>query len=276
MTVEYEFDVESTMRLVRDVAELAMVAGKEILKIYQTEFNVKTKQDSSPVTEADVLAESIITKGLSKLTPDIPVIGEEWISNNPDARQPKSDFWLVDPIDGTKEFVKKTGQFTINIGLILNQRPALGVVFVPVPEHLFLGGDKIGTYLTTDAFTRWEHEKPGKKIKMEFVAEKSISVAVSEYDYNTDGIRNLMAPKTIDKWNVSGGANKFCSLLVNESDYYPRIRSCKEWDSAAGHALLLAAGGELKLQDGNELLYGKENYLNPPFIANRPINQSIT
>jgi len=237
--------------------DLAIEAGDAILEIYHTDFDVRSKADASPVTEADEKAEAIILAGLAKLAPDIPAIGEEAFTagHRPDISG--GVFWLVDALDGTKEFVNKRDEFTVNIALIENGLPIFGIVHAPAISKTFCGGP-------FGAFSQQQGEDK-TPIAARAPADDGIVVVASRS--HRAGEEEFLADYTVKNIINSGSSLKICLIAAGEADLYPRLGPTSEWDIAAGHAVLAAAGGSLTQIDGSPFLYGKENILNPHFIA---------
>ncbi|MFN4142795.1 3'(2'),5'-bisphosphate nucleotidase CysQ [Aestuariivirga sp.] len=244
--------------------DLAILAGREIMAIYATDFSAKAKGDLTPVTEADEAAERIILAGLKKLDPSIPVISEEAASAGmiPDVA---TRFFLVDPLDGTKEFISKNGEFTVNIALVENGSPVAGVVYAPALRRIFWGeagkGAAQGT-VEADAAGTWQ-----PLAVRPLPAEGATVVASrSHRDQATEEFLKKLKVKALCS---AGSSLKFCLVAAGEADLYPRFGRTMEWDTAAGHAVLLAAGGKVMTVDGPALTYGKRSrgYDNPGFIA---------
>jgi 3'(2'), 5'-bisphosphate nucleotidase len=248
----------------QDLVELALTAGREIMSVYATDFSAKAKGDLTPVTEADEAAERIILEGLATIDPATPVISEEAASAG---RIPEvSDrFFLVDPLDGTKEFISRNGEFTVNIALVKAGVPAAGVVFAPALSRLFWGetgvGAAQGTLLPSETF-EWKpigvRALPAGGATV--VASRSHRDAATEDYLKTIPVKSLCS---------AGSSLKFCLIAAGEADLYPRFGRTMEWDTAAGQAVLLAAGGKVLTAEGVPLLYGKRErgYDNPGFIA---------
>lgn len=241
------------------ITQLAIDAGDEIMEIYNRDFDVKTKDDSSPVTEADVNAEKIILAGLAKITPEIPVLAEESAAAGKIPDLSGGIFWLVDPLDGTKEFVHKRGEFTVNIALIENGRPTMGVIHVPAKNTTYFASGP------DDAWVTYEDSKPQK---------------INTRDTPTDGLvvvasRSHRTPETddyISNYKVAdlisaGSSLKLCLVAEGKADLYPRLGRTMEWDIGAGQAILEAAGGVVETLEGSTLMYGKEGHDNPYFVA---------
>ncbi|MCF6303927.1 MAG: 3'(2'),5'-bisphosphate nucleotidase CysQ [Rhodobacteraceae bacterium] len=244
--------------IVKTMRDLSLKAGACIMEIYgKDDFVVKIKSDNSPVTEADEAADKLIFAGLSKAFPDIAIVTEE----QSDSHSVVADrFFIVDPLDGTKEFVHRRGDFTVNIALVENGVPVLGVVFAPAKGRLFY----------TD--------KNGQSVEeMQDGTLRPIRVATPDPDALTvvasKSHRDAATDEYIAKYNVgdfrsAGSSLKFCLVATGEADLYPRLGRTMEWDTAAGHAVLLGAGGQVVRFDNHQpLTYGKNIYENPFFIA---------
>lgn len=244
-------------RLLEDLAEAAREAGKAILDVVDRGFDVETKRDSSPVTEADRAAELIILAALARAAPGVPVIAEEEVAAG---RIPAHDdtYFLVDPLDGTKEFVRGGDDYTVNIGLIERGTPSLGVVFAPATGRLHLGIRGTGAWLEDESGRRPISTRPRGKV-MTAVASKS--------HLNQLTIDYLAAATGACAYVAVGSSLKFCIVAEGDADIYPRGSPTSEWDTAAGHAILLAAGGLVDGPDGEPLRYGKRAFLNRAFVA---------
>jgi 3'(2'), 5'-bisphosphate nucleotidase len=247
-------------RLLAVSLDAARRAGDEIMKIYAQDFTIRRKDDASPVTLADEHAEALILEALAATAPDIPVIAEEHATANglPIAAAPL--FWLVDPLDGTKEFVNRNGEFTVNIGLIEKGVPILGVVHVPV-GHVTYAGRGPGTA------TRQQGDGPAEKISARRPPPEGLTVVHSRSHKDDAALDDYLVGKQVAGMRVSGSSVKFCLLASGEADLYPRFGPTMEWDTAAAHAVLLAAGGDVTMVDGTPFRYGKPGFRNPGFIA---------
>ncbi len=235
-------------------------AGEEIMDIYRVGAKPNFKEDGSPVTLADKRSEEIILKALKRLLPEIPVISEEDPKSH--TLDVHSKYFLVDPLDGTKGFLDFDGRgsFTVNIGLISNGDPLLGLIYVPVTKQMFFGISKSGSYI---------EEKEGfiKPIKVR-VSDWDGAIAVASEKHRSQKTDQWLKNKNITDVVSASSSMKFCSLAKGEADVYPRFGPTMEWDTAAGHAILLGAGGFVTLGDGKTVLrYGKKNYRNGDFIA---------
>ena len=249
---------------VRRLIDLAVAAGQDIMAIYATDFTAKAKADLSPVTEADEAAEKTILAGLASLDPAVPVISEEAASAG---RMPpiSENFFLVDPLDGTKEFISRNGEFTVNIARVCNGIPVAGVVYAPALSRLFWGEVGRGAaqgHLTETEPVDWKpihvRDCPGNGATV--VASRSHRDAATDEYLKTVNVKSLCS---------AGSSLKFCLVAAGEADLYPRFGRTMEWDTAAGHAVLLAAGGKVITTDGVPLTYGKHErgFDNPGFIA---------
>jgi 3'(2'), 5'-bisphosphate nucleotidase len=236
---------------------IAEHAGHEILRVYHGEFEVRDKADASPVTDADERAEQLILEGLSEIVPDIPVVAEESVANGHIPDIGDGPFILVDPLDGTKEFVSRNGEFTVNIALIENNHPVLGVVHLPV-----LGE----TYWTTGDGEAWR-SRNGERARIHCRAPGDELVAVASRSHSNPETDEYLSRFPIKERVSAGSSLKFCRIAEGVADIYPRIGRTMEWDIAAGHAVLAAAGGRVMTLDEVALDYGKPGFDNPPIVA---------
>jgi len=247
-------------RLLSGITPLARDAGAKIMAYYQSDFEVRSKADASPVTGADEAAEAIIIAGLKRLTPDIPIIAEEEAAAGRTADVSAGRFWLVDPLDGTKEFVNHRDEFTVNIGLIDNRKPVLGVVFAPALDTLYAGAGP-GTA------TVQRGSEAAKPMSARRMPATGAVVTASRSHGDMEKIQELMDRHLIGEMKVVGSSIKFCLIAEGEADIYPRYGNTCEWDTAAAHAVLAAAGGSVRSLDGTPLPYNKDKFLNNEFIA---------
>jgi len=244
-------------RLLDDIAEAAREAGEAILTIVRRGFEIEAKQDSSPVTEADRAAELIILAALARAAPGVPVIAEEQVAAGHIPAH-EDTYFLVDPLDGTKEFVRGGDDYTVNIGLIQNGGPRLGVVFAPATGRLHAGSVGSGAWVE-GANGREEIRTRPKVGRLIAVASRShLNQATVDYLQQAVGECEYVA---------IGSSLKFCLVAEGQADIYPRASPTSEWDTAAGHAILLAAGGLVDGPDGGTLRYGKRAFLNRAFVA---------
>ena len=247
------------LKTVDQVRDITLRAGREIMKIYNSDFQVDEKSDSSPVTEADRLAEDLITKAIrEEISDDFPIVAEEAVAagNIPDVAG--TPFWLVDPLDGTKQFVSKRGEFTVNIALIDAGRPVLGVVHAPAIDATYWGSRNGSFAETGPAGAQPIHCRP--------YPDKGLVVLVSR-SHRTPEVDEYLATLDVKKEISSGSSIKFCLVAASQADLYPRFGRTMEWDTAAGHAVLMFAGGEVVNLDETPFTYGKPGFENPNFIA---------
>lgn len=248
---------------VEQVIQLAIQAGEAILTIYQRDFDIEQKADASPLTEADLAAHKVITEGLAQLTPDIPVLSEESANIPWEERRQWTRYWLVDPLDGTKEFIKKNGEFTVNIALIENGEPVWGVVYAPALNWTYQGGTATGgSHLN----------KAGEQHSLQVATQpegKSGWRLVGSRSHQSDDFKAFVTRFDNPEIKSLGSSLKICLVAEGEADLYPRLGPTSEWDTAAAHAVLRGAGGEiLEADSGNPLRYNqKDSVLNPYFLA---------
>ncbi|MEE2955599.1 MAG: 3'(2'),5'-bisphosphate nucleotidase CysQ [Pseudomonadota bacterium] len=247
-------------KLLSKITALANLAGAEIMKRFCDNLEVFYKRDSSPVTTADRASEKIIVEGLRKLTPGFPVIAEEEMASGRKVEFNTDAFWLVDPLDGTKEFIAHRDEFTVNIALIEDNLPTIGVVLAPARAALYTtsGPGEVSCQIGKGV---------PKPISAAFIPKKQVIAIGSRSHGNRKKMQNLLKERQIEKVLICGSSIKFCLVACGKADVYPRYGNTHEWDTAAGHAILSSAGGSVKTLDGKELSYGKKSFLNPEFIA---------
>ena len=243
--------LERLLPIVRDAGEL-------IMTIYRSDFSVRGKADQSPVTEADERAEALILPALAALLPGTPIVAEEAVAAG---KVPSvgERFWLVDPLDGTKEFISRNGEFTVNIALIENGRPTLGVVLAPALGRLFAGAVGHGAFI--------EDANGRRPIAVRAVPGAGLTVVASRSHGDAAALDAFLAGRQVAELRGAGSSLKICLIAAGEADLYPRLGRTMEWDIAAGHAVLSAAGGQLTELDGAPLRYGKPDFANPHFVA---------
>lgn len=255
---------DESMNNIDALKAIAVKAGDAIMSIYQSEFSVIDKSDFSPVTEADIAAHNIIVTGLSLLTPEIPVLSEESADEAKNARFGWKTFWLVDPLDGTKEFIKGNGEFTVNIALIKDGVPVFGLIYIPVTQVLYWGSEGEGAFkqtLGSDVESIKVSNLPRLYGKWRVVGSRSHqSPEFKQF------VSRLPQAETIQ----IGSSLKLCLIAEGMADIYPRLTPTSEWDIAAGHAIVNAAGGQvLLLPSLAPLVYNTNPHslINPNFIA---------
>ena len=245
--------------LLEAIRGAALRAGAAILDVYAQPFAVERKADASPVTRADELAEAIILEALRRATPTIPIVAEELCAADGIPTSAPERFWLVDPLDGTKEFIAGNGEFTVNIALIDKMRPVLGIVLAPAQDVAYWAVDG----------RAWRQRgiAAAEPIAARSVPEAGAVILHSRSHADAAKLDAYAAALPDCRRLVAGSSIKFCLLAAGEADLYPRFGRTMEWDTAAGQAVLEAAGGSVTTLDGMRLGYGKPGFENPDFIA---------
>jgi 3'(2'), 5'-bisphosphate nucleotidase len=258
--------------------QAAIEAGKAILEVYNSaDFQVETKNDNSPLTMADKRAHDIIMLLLEQT--GIPILSEEGKSIPYETRRQWKQFWLVDPLDGTKEFIKRNGEFTVNIALIEDSHPVFGVIYVPVTDVLYVGEAGNEAVIMDNAMKQLAQNQfiLCKTQKLPYKKHTSFGIVASRSHLNeeTTAFINQMKQQYENVHIISKGSSlKICMVAEGEADVYPRFGLTSEWDTAAGHAIALASGATVTIANTNEpLTYNKENILNPWFIVKRSKDQ---
>lgn len=243
-------------QLLEDIAVAAREAGAAILEIVERGFEIESKSDLSPVTEADRAAELVILAALARAVPTIPVVAEEEVAAG---RIPAvgDTFFLVDPLDGTKEFIRGGDDYTVNIGLIADGEPLLGAVFAPARGAVFAGLVGEGAWIEDSSGRRPIHTRQSGQTLTAVASKSHFSQPTADY---------LEAVGASDYVGI-GSSLKFCIVAEGKADIYPRLSPTSEWDTAAAHAVLLAAGGRVDGPGGSALAYGKPTFLNRGFVA---------
>ena len=245
---------------IQSVIDIANLAGDAIMSIYNTDFDYQLKDDNSPLTKADIASNQIIINELERMNPSYPILSEESSEIEFDERLQWDKYWLVDPLDGTKEFLKKNGEFTVNIAFIENNTPVFGVIRVPAKSVTYWGGNGIGSMKKIDG-------KEVEKITVSNIKSEKLKVISSRSHKNE--ILNLYLNKlgSVEEVNV-GSSLKFCLLAEGKADFYPRLGPTSEWDTAAGEAILKYSGGYVLSDNGDKISYNSsESLLNPNFLA---------
>jgi 3'(2'), 5'-bisphosphate nucleotidase len=250
---------------IQPLTATVLEAGQTVMEVFNSDFEVYGKDDKSPVTEADRQGEVIITKALQELAPDIPIVGEEAKSEGKCPDISGGTFWLVDPLDGTKEFIKKGNDFTVNIGLIIDNKPVLGFVLAPALNQLYWGIVGKGAWIADINGNNPTNIKP---ISTRNITEDSLVIVASK-SHRSEELEKWLSNYPSAQHTSIGSSLKFCLIATGEADLYPRLGPTCEWDTAAAHAVLLAAGGSVDAPDGTPLKYGKDakTFLNPYFIC---------
>lgn len=249
---------EPMAALLEDVIGIAQAAGERVMEVYRADFEVRGKHDASPVTEADERAERLILQALAVRTPHIPVVAEEAAAAG-QVPEIGRTFWLVDPLDGTKEFINRNGEFTVNIALIEDGEPVLGVVLAPALARLFAGARGCGAFI----------QQTGQRdpISCRAVPEEGLDVVASRSHGDAKALAEFLGDRQVRSLKSAGSSLKICLVASGEADLYPRLGRTMEWDIAAGHAVLVAAGGQICTLAGDVLHYGKVGLDNPHFYA---------
>ncbi|HIP13427.1 MAG TPA: 3'(2'),5'-bisphosphate nucleotidase [Arcobacter sp.] len=241
------------------IINIAKIAGEVIMEIYNKDFFIEYKDDNSPLTEADLKSNEIICSKLEKLYPNIPILSEENREVDYNERKDWKVFWLIDPIDGTKEFIKKNGEFTVNIALVENDTPVLGVVYAPVLDEMYVAKKGLGAFKNGVKLPLVKNESP--KELLHVVASKS------HLSQETQKFIDNLETKRVEQIS-KGSSLKLCMVAEGIADIYPRLAPTMEWDTAAAHAIVLESGKEvIQFESKEALVYNKENLLNPWFIV---------
>lgn len=247
--------------LLTGLERICREAGAAILRIYESaDASASTKADGSPVTAADDAAEAVILDRLTALSSGVPIVSEERAAAGDIPDISAGRFWLVDPLDGTREFLNRNGEFTVNIALIEDRRPVLGAVYAPVLSTLYLGRVGEGAW-------RAVGDDPAVPIAARAVPDAGLTVVASRSHGDRQALADYLAGRTVAAERQVGSSLKFCVLAEGAADLYPRFGRTMEWDTAAGDAVLRAAGGAVETLDRQPLLYGKPGLDNPVFIA---------
>ena len=246
--------------LLDPLIDISRSAGDEILKIYNAGFEIYAKEDLSPLTDADLASHNYIVAALEKLTPGWHLLSEESAAIDWQTRKSWARYWLIDPLDGTKEFIKRNGEFTVNIALIENHRAVLGVVHVPVTATTYYGAAAHGAF-------RIEDDGPAHAINTRRAPDSDV-VVVGSRSHASPRLQQYLDAMGSHQLSSHGSSLKFCMVAEGKADLYPRMGLTSEWDTAAAQAVVEAAGGSVTRTDGGPLLYNcKETLLNPEFLV---------
>ena len=247
-------------QLIISTVEIAKEAGEAITEIYNSNFNYQLKKDLSPITAADNLSHDIITDRLKMLTPEIPILSEENCDIPYKIRSQWTQYWLVDPLDGTKEFIKKNGEFTVNIALMDNNTPILGIIHVPVTNETYWGSKVNGSFYSNE-------NNDVERMRVSENNQNPIRLVASR-SHPSEILASLLEKIVDYEITEVGSSIKFCLIASGQADCYPRFGPTSEWDTAAGEAIVRFAGGHVVTTDGLPTNYNlKESYLNPNFIV---------
>lgn len=246
--------------LINPVVTLAIDAGRKILEVYSSDFEVQSKDDDSPLTQADLASHHCIVAGLEALTPDIPIISEESALPDFAERSQWDRYWIIDPLDGTKEFVKRNGEFTVNIALIDHQKPVFGVVHVPVQDKTYWGCKGLGAE---------RRNADGSIESIQIAATSSVPIrVVGSRSHRSSSLDAYLENLGEHEMIPMGSSLKFCVIAEGGADLYPRLGLTSEWDTAAAQAVVEQAGGSVVTLDGKPMKYNtKEAILNPYFFV---------
>ena len=237
-------------------------AGKDSIRLYSEGLKIEIKDDNSPVSNGDLHVNDLITKKIFEITPNIPIISEETVDLN--VKNKSKIFWLIDPIDGTKEYIAGNDEYTLNAALVINTIPVLGLVGVPKKDRLFFSYSQGESYLIENNTTR--------KIDCSKKQPKNKIVALSSVLKPSDFILNKLKEYKVNSITKMASSYKFCVIATGEYDIYAAREKANEWDYAAGHAVAINAGAIIKTLEGNPFLYGKEDYKNPSLLIRRSEN----
>ena len=262
--------IHDPLRLANALLPAVLLAGRVEMRYFESDIEIERKADKSPVTKADREAEDILLKALEQVEPDIPVVAEEQFAAG-SVPHIGSAFFLVDALDGTREFIKKRAEFTINIGLIVDGKPVFGMIYAPVLKQLF-----VTTHLDTavefdiepDSKAQSLSSLSARKLQVREVKDEGL-VAFASRSNRSEETEQFLSQHNVRETRQVGSSLKFCLIARGDANLYPRLGPTSEWDIAAGHAILEAAGGRVMGLDGQPLVYGKseQKFLNPHFVA---------
>ena len=247
--------------IVEDLLSTFLEAGKMAKKISDRGVKITIKPDKSPVTDGDLIVNQLLTRKIQNLTPDIPIISEETV--NLEIKNKNKTFWLIDPIDGTKDYIKKKDEYTLNAALIIDLEPAVGIVYAPAKNRLFFSYKK--------GFAFEIHNGKKTPLNCKKVNTNEI-IALANSSETPSEVTDIYKQYKVSKIIRMSSSFKFCVLAAGEADIYAAKARASEWDIAAGHAILEHAGGSITTFEGKKFLYGKEDYKNLAIIAKRSIS----
>lgn len=246
--------------IINNLSQVAREAGAAIMKVRSNGFEIDKKDDKSPVTEADLASNEVISKQLARLYPDIPVLSEEGVKIPYEERKKWDIFFLVDPLDGTKEFIKDNGEFCVCIALMKKNRPILGIVYAPTQDTLYSGSVQTGAHVSRKG-------EKAEKITTSPATKNQGLIIVGSRSHPSPDLEKYLEKLNVASMTPAGSAIKFCLVAEGKAHLYPRFNPTMEWDTAAGQAIVEAAGGSMTGLDGGEFAYNKENLRNPGFIV---------
>ena len=257
------FEAADLESLVGPVCAIARQAGAAILPYYRTDLDIDRKDDHSPVTAADRAADAAIVPALEALTPDIPVVSEERLESHRTDGSGAGPFWLVDPLDGTREFIDRRDEFTVNIALVVGGRSVFGVLGIPVRDVVYAGHANCAS----GAASRQAGTGPLEPVAVRAAPAEGIVVAASRSHDNWDELDDFLDSENVARRIIAGSALKFALVAEGTADLYPRLGPTMEWDTAAGQAIVEAAGGSIRTLNGGPLTYGKAGWRNAGFVV---------
>ena len=246
--------------MIKNLSTVARSAGEAIMKVRNKGFEVVSKADKSPVTEADIASNEVISYQLAQMYPDIPILSEEGTKISYTDRSKWTEFFLVDPLDGTKEFIKDNGEFCVCIALMRNNRPVLGIVYAPTQDTLYTGCTESGAHVSRSGSSP-------QPICTKPPSEGKSLIVVGSRSHPSPDLAEYLEKLNVAKLSPAGSALKFCQVAEGKAHLYPRFNPTMEWDTAAGQAIVEAAGGTMTSLDGSEFPYNKENLRNKGFIV---------
>ena len=255
-----KIDHNQLPELLLDIDKIARMAGKKILEIYETDFSIANKEDNSPLTTADTAAHKIICQGLSHLTPGIPILSEESSHIDFSERQKWKQYWLVDPLDGTREFIKRNGEFSVNIALVDEHKSILGVINIPTTDISYMATINFGAYKS-------DHKNEMEKIYVRKTNKDDITIAGSRSHGNQKQKSFISSIKNAKVLSI-GSSQKFCLVAEGKADIYPRFGPTSEWDTAAAQCIVEQSGGSVVDENLNPIVYNtKDSLINPSFLV---------
>jgi len=258
--------------LLLKLSNIAIQAGIKIMEFYKTDFKVEKKKDNTPITKADLAANSIIVEELKKIDENIPILSEESVVEWKDRKQWEK-YWLVDPIDGTKEFINKNGEFSVNIAMIEKNNSILGIIYAPAKSMLYFAKKNFGAFKISSS-SLLNNLDNAVLIKTSTLNIKDRIRVITSRSHSNNYLDSWAKKKFYNYELISKGSSlKFCEIAEGNAEVYPRFGSTSEWDIAAGHAIIEEAGGKLKDLNGNRIFYNtKESLINSDFIASNGID----